>query len=73
MSSVKVGLRFIEKWKTDLEKQVANYEAENAEKALGDLLFAAVAVAREKGVDAEMALHGACQRAIDTVKEQERR
>ena len=48
-------------------------DADDAEKALGDLLFAAVAVAREKGVDAEMALHGACQRAIDAVKEQERR
>lgn len=37
MSSVKVGLRYIEKWKTDLEKQVCDYEAENAEK--GQILF----------------------------------
>ena len=47
--------------------------AADAEKALGDLLFAAVAVAREQGVDAEMALHAACERAIDTVKEREGR
>ena len=45
--------------------------AEDAETALGELLFAAVAVARERGVDAEMALHAACQRAIDAVKERE--
>ena len=25
MASVKVGLRYIEKWKTDLEKQVCTY------------------------------------------------
>ena len=37
MSAVKVGLRYIEKWKTDLEKQVCNYEAENAEK--GQIVF----------------------------------
>ena len=37
MASVKVGLRYIEKWKTDLEKQVCNYEAENAEK--GQIVF----------------------------------
>jgi len=37
MSAVKVGLRFIEKWKTDLEKQVCNYEAENAPK--GQIVF----------------------------------
>lgn len=37
MSSVKVGLRFIEKWKTDLEKQVCTYEAENAPK--GQIVF----------------------------------
>lgn len=47
--------------------------AADAEKALGDLLFAAVAVGRERGVDAEMALHAACQRAIDAVKEREGR
>ena len=48
-------------------------DAENAETALGDLLFAAVAVARERGVDAEMALHGACERAIAAVKAREGR
>ena len=37
MAAVKVGLRYIEKWKTDLEKQVCNYEAENAEK--GQIVF----------------------------------
>ena len=37
MSSIKVGLKFIEKWKTDLEKQVCNYEAENAPK--GQIVF----------------------------------
>ncbi|MBQ2895312.1 MAG: MazG family protein, partial [Oscillospiraceae bacterium] len=45
--------------------------AEDAETALGELLFAAVAVARERGVDAERALHAACPRAIDAVKERE--
>ena len=35
--SVKVGLKFIEKWKTDLEKQVCDYEAENAEP--GQIVF----------------------------------
>lgn len=48
-------------------------DAENAETALGDLLFAAVAVARERGVDAEMALHAACGRAIAAVKAREGR
>ena len=47
--------------------------AADAETALGELLFAAVAVAREQGVDAEMALHGACERAIDAVKAREGR
>ena len=56
-----------------LESAAALTDAENAEKALGDLLFAAVAVARERGVDAEMALHAACERAIDAVKEREGR
>lgn len=37
MSVVKVGLRYIDKWKTDLEGQVAAYEAENAEK--GQIVF----------------------------------
>lgn len=37
MASVKVGLRYIEKWKTDLEKQVCTYEAENAPK--GQIVF----------------------------------
>ena len=37
MASVKVGLRYIEKWKTDLEKQVCNYEAEDVPK--GQILF----------------------------------
>lgn len=35
--AVKVGLKFIEKWKTDLEAQVCKYEAENAEK--GQIVF----------------------------------
>ena len=35
--AVKVGLKFIEKWKTDLEAQVCRYEAENAEK--GQIVF----------------------------------
>lgn len=37
MSVVKVGLRTIEKWNTDLEKQVQLYEAENA--APGQIVF----------------------------------
>lgn len=37
MSAVKVGLKWIEKWKTNLEKQVCDYEAQNAEK--GQIVF----------------------------------
>lgn len=37
MSVTKVGLRYIEKWNTDLEKSVQAYEAENAEK--GQIVF----------------------------------
>ena len=37
MEIVKVGLQVIEKWNTDLEKAVQNYEAENAEK--GQIVF----------------------------------
>lgn len=37
MSVIKVGLRVIEKWNTDLEKQVQLYEAENA--APGQIVF----------------------------------
>ena len=37
MYPVKVGLHYIEKWKSDLEKQVCNYEAENAPK--GQIVF----------------------------------
>lgn len=55
------------------ESAAALASAENTETALGELLFAAVAVAREQGVDAEMALHGACERAIDAVKAREGR
>lgn len=37
MSVVKVGLKFIDKWRTDLEKQVCKYEEENAPK--GQIVF----------------------------------
>lgn len=37
MACVKVGLKYIEKWNTDLEKQVVDYEQENAEK--GQIVF----------------------------------
>ena len=37
MLNVKVGLKYIEKWKTDLEKQVISYENENADK--GQIVF----------------------------------
>ena len=37
MSNLKVGLRYIERWNTSLEKEVARYEAENAEK--GQIVF----------------------------------
>ena len=42
-----------------------------AESAVGELLFAAVAVAREAGVDPEMALHAACDRFICAYAEKE--
>ena len=37
MSTIKVGLRYIDRWNTSLEKEVARYEAENAEK--GQIVF----------------------------------
>ena len=37
MSSMKVGLKYIERWKTSLEKEVQRYEAEEAEK--GKIVF----------------------------------
>ena len=37
MSNLKVGLRYIERWNTSLEKEVQRYEAENAEK--GQIVF----------------------------------
>ena len=37
MSTIKVGLRYIERWNTSLEKEVQRYEAENAEK--GQIVF----------------------------------
>ena len=37
MSNIKVGLRYIERWNTSLEKEVQRYEAENAEK--GQIVF----------------------------------
>lgn len=37
MSSMKVGLSYIERWKTSLEKEVRRYEEENAEK--GKIVF----------------------------------
>ena len=43
----------------------------DAESVIGDLLFAAVAAAREAGVDPEMALHAACERFIRAYAEKE--
>ena len=37
MSTIKVGLRYIDRWNTSLEKEVKRYEAENAEK--GQIVF----------------------------------
>lgn len=42
------------------------------ETAVGELLYAAVALSREKGVDPEMALHAACERAIEAQRAAER-
>jgi len=51
----------------ELEAEVAGGEtsAERAEEELGDLLFAAAAVARKLGVDPETALRGATRRFAD--------
>jgi len=51
----------------ELEDEVAGGEtsAERAEEELGDLLFAAAAVARKLGVDPETALRGATRRFAD--------
>ena len=37
MSTIKIGLRYIDKWNTSLEKEVVRYEEENAEK--GQIVF----------------------------------
>ena len=37
MATIKVGLSYIERWKTSLEKEVQRYEAENADK--GQIVF----------------------------------
>lgn len=49
----------------ELAGGIAVGNADNIEEELGDLLYAAVNVARHTGVDPEKALHRACEKAIN--------
>ncbi len=48
----------------ELEAAIAAADADNMEEELGDMLFAAVSVARKTGLDPEKALHRACEKSI---------
>ncbi len=48
----------------ELAEGIAAGDKDNIEEELGDLLYAAVNVARHSGVDPEKALHRACEKAI---------
>lgn len=57
-------------------EKVREYAAEaeredDAEAAVGELLYAAVELARKKGVDPETALHAACERVIEAQRSAE--
>lgn len=49
----------------ELSEGIAAGDADNMEEELGDLLYAAVNVARHTGLDPEKALHRACEKAIN--------
>ncbi len=49
----------------ELAEGIAANNADNIEEELGDLLYAAVNVARHTGTDPEKALHRACEKAIN--------
>lgn len=49
---------------SELEHGIAADDRHNIEEELGDVLYAAVNIARHKGVDPEKALHRACEKAI---------
>ncbi len=49
---------------SELEQAIAAGDTENITEELGDIIYAAVNVARHTGVDPEMAVHAACQKAI---------
>ncbi len=56
------------KFREETEELVAAIDAndgDSIEEELGDLLFAAVSVARKTGVDPEKALHRACEKSIN--------
>jgi len=55
-----------------LETCIINVDAEGVQNCVGELIFAAVRVARHSGVDAEAALHRACEKAIYSVREMEK-
>ena len=52
------------------EEELRRTEPESREafEKTGEMLFAAVALARAQGIDPEMALHGACARCIEDVR-----
>ncbi len=56
----------------ELKEAVAEGNREHAEEELGDLLFAAVNVARHEGIDSEYALTRSCEKFIDRFEEAEK-
>jgi nucleoside triphosphate diphosphatase len=57
---------------SDLSDELAELQAEPSANELGDVLFAAVNVARHLGVDPELALREANRRFVERVEEAER-
>ncbi len=49
----------------ELESGIVANDADNIEEELGDVLYAAVSVARKCGIDPEKALHRACEKSIN--------
>lgn len=57
----------------ELSEGIAASDADNIEEELGDVLYAAVNVARHTGVDPEKALHRACEKAINRFRYMEQK
>lgn len=57
----------------ELEQGIEKADRDNIEEEIGDVLYAAVNIARHTGVDAEKALHRACEKAISRFRFMEER